>query len=470
MTMTDITPRERFEEAIQAADDAEQVLVDKGAAASEEDHAAASAAFEAMQRAASAFDRATKGKGIKEMLVGGSDDQQVDGKTFDELAASTGIINPNATPGMTLGDAFVKSAAYEDLIQQTLGSDGALHKDSRIKSRTVDFGVAMSQLHSGGLKFAEGDGVQAKTLVTGVGATSGAPLVGQPLRLPGYVDQAPLRRTTIWDLCTKIPLSGDKFEYVELTSRTNNAAFVAEATSADPAELDDVAAGRKPESALAFTEKSVSVETIAHWVPITRRAAADAPQLVQIINSFLVRGLDVKIEDGLLNGNGTSPNIRGLLNATNPYANIQSIDISVKQAALATYTRLDALAEAGALVSVATEGMAFPTAVGIHPLDWFSGDFMLAKDGNNNYMAGGPFGGQSSNPWGMQPVLTTAVTQGTQVVGDWREALIGDRQQAALFMTDSHADFFTRNILVMLGEARLGFGVRMPQAFVTIVA
>ncbi len=464
MTMTDLTPREMLEESIKRADEAEQVLIEKGAAASDDDRKAADEAFEQMQHAAQAFDRATKGQGYRDLLKGG---EEVDGKTFDEMAAESGIIEPKA--GMTIGEAFVKSDAYADLVAQSIGSDGALRKDERIKSRSVEFEVGLTHLVQGALKWAEAEGADLKTLVTGAGATSGAPLVGQPQRLPGYVDQVPFRRLTIWDLATKIPLSTDNLEYVELLTKTNNAAFVAEATSADPAEANDVAAGRKPESGFTMTEKNNPVQTIAHWVPITRRAAADAPQLVQLINAFLVRGLGVKIEDNLLNGDGVSPNIAGLINTTTPYAGLQAIDVSTKVAGDPNYTRWDALAEAAALVSTATEGEAMANAVLINPLDWFSGEFMLSKDGDGNYQNGGPFMAAAGNPWGLRPVLTTAVSTGNQVVGDWDEFLIGDREQAQLFMTDSHADFFTRNILVMLGEQRLSCGVRRPQAFVNIV-
>lgn len=467
MTMTEsggLTLRERWEEAVQAADDAEQVLIDKGAASTDEDFEAAEAASKYMLRIGARYADSEEGQKFLAGKVGRGEDT-VDGQTFDELAAESGIVNPK---GMTIGEAFVKSEAYEELLAENLGADGSLRKDSRIKSRGVDFGIALTTLRND-LKFAD-DETGSKALVTGASATSAGALI-EPHRMPGIVDNDPLRRTTLWDLCTKEPLSGtDTLEYVEITSRTNNAAFVAEATSADPDEADDVAAGRKPESGLDMLEVSNPVQTIAHWVPLTRRAAADAPRLVNLINTFLVRGLAVKIEDALLNGTGASPQIRGLLNGTNPYTGLQVIDISVKVAADSAYTRWDALAEGAALISTATEGLAMPTAVLIHPTDWFSGEFMLKKDANGNYINGGPFNSAAGNPWGLRPVLTTAVAQGNQVVGDWTEALIGDRQQAQLFMTDSHADFFTRNILTILGEQRLSFGVRMPQAFVNIVA
>ena len=72
--------------------------------------------------------------------------------------------------------------------------------------------------------------------------------------------------------------------------------------------------------------------------------------------------------------------------------------------------------------------------------------------------------------WGLRVVATPAVASGTQVVGDFRQAVIGDRQQTSIYMTDSNRDLFERNILTLLAELRAGFGVRAPKAFCTVVA
>lgn len=461
----DTTPYERLEAAIKAADAAEEVLVQKGAAATDEDIKAADIASETMVQAAAAFQRSEKGKGVKALLDNGAADR-IDGKSFDELAEDRGVINPT---GMTVGEAFVKSGAFEELIERHLTADGKVAEG--VKSRTVDFGVALTQLRHD-LKFAEGDDVAIKTLVTGLSDTSGGALVGHPQRLPGIVDQVPFRPNRLWNLCTRIPLSGDALEYVELTSKTNAAAPVAEATSAGglasaghPDAITDAAGGVKPESALAMQTVVNLVETIAHWVPMTRRAAADAPQLRAIIDAFLVGGLNVVAEDQMMSGNGTSPNLRGLINTTAPY-NLQSIDVSDNGG-----TRLDVVAKAAALIMSAMEEVYEPTALLVHPLDWMTSDFALAKDSNGAYFGSGPFASLDAlrRVWGYQVVLTKAVPQGTQVLGDFGQALIGDREQSAVYMTDSHSDFFIRNILAMLGETRLSFGVRVPQAFATIV-
>jgi hypothetical protein len=43
-----------------------------------------------------------------------------------------------------------------------------------------------------------------------------------------------------------------------------------------------------------------------------------------------------------------------------------------------------------------------------------------------------------------------------------------DRQQVTISVSDSHADFFIRNLVAVLAEARAAFGVLKPKSFVEI--
>jgi HK97 family phage major capsid protein len=465
--------REEYQAAIDRVEAAEDVLAGRGAAATDEDRAEADDAFLALQDAARRFEART-GVDLGRALLDGRLGSQAldDGTTFDELAARTGIPNPNARPGMTLGQAIASSDAYAELINH-IGTDGAMNTRTRLgHTQAIELRVGLHQLREGLAAHMRWSGDDARnTLVTGAGSSSGQPFI-EPYKLPGVADPTPLRRPMVAPLFTRIPLGTDTLEWIEIASRTNNAAMVLEATSA--ALVGDgtggtvlpAAGGVKPESALTFTERSTKVESVAHWIPFTRRVLADAPQAVAIAERFLFQGLDLRIEDQLLNGNGTSPNLRGLLNTTAPW-NILTYDVSSN----GNPTRLDAVALAAAQIYSAMESTLMPSAMLVHPLDWFSTSFALAKDSQGNYFGPGPWqaiGGMS--PWGIQPVITKAVPQGTQVVADFSEGLLGDREQATLLFTDSHADFFIRNILVSLVEARLAFGVRIPNAFIQIVA
>ena len=47
---------------------------------------------------------------------------------------------------------------------------------------------------------------------------------------------------------------------------------------------------------------STTVKTIAHWIPITKRAAADAAQVRTLVDNFLRYGLNEELEDQMLTG------------------------------------------------------------------------------------------------------------------------------------------------------------------------
>jgi HK97 family phage major capsid protein len=359
---------------------------------------------------------------------------------------TSGVVNPK---GMTLGEAFVKSPAYGDFLAQFKGHDGRIREVTNIKSATFDV-----------------PGFSAKDLITGASDTSGGAFV-VPDRYGQITDLIGDRELTVRDLCTNVTTSSDTFEYVQVTGKTNNAAAVAEATSsADPAYTTDgttvtvtpnAGGGYKPESAIALAVVSTPVQTIAHLMPITRRAAADAPQVRQLVDAFLLQGLREEEEDQILNGDGTSPNLRGIL---------QTAGISTVGSA---GTDIDAVVDA---IRTIRADRRKPTALVVHPNDWYSTGFLLAKDNDGRYLLGDPRASveQLNTLWGLRVVVTEAMTENSALVGDFRQAVYADRQQAALYVPDSHKDWFGRNLLAVLAEERGALGVLDPDAFCTISA
>lgn len=363
-----------------------------------------------------------------------------------------GVVNPK---GMTLGDAFVNSPAFGEFVKQFRGADGQIRNVSGIKSGEF----STQTLRSFG-------GFGAKDLITGASSTSGGAFV-QADRLPGVTDLVGGRELTVDDLCTHIPIVNDAFEYVQVTGKTNNAAAVAEALNSDDGvstantttgEITTApASGVKPESAMTLTVVSSPVETIAHLIPITRRAAADGPQARALVDAFLLQGLAEEREDQILNGNGTSPNLKGILQT----AGINTVG--------SAGTDIDAVVAAIAAIRA---GRRRPNAMVVHPSDWYSTGFLLAKDTQGRYLLGDPRASieQLNTLWGLRVVVTEAMTENTALVGDFSQAVVADRQQASIYVTDSHKDWFGRNLLAILAEERLGFGVLDPEAFSTVTA
>ena len=361
-----------------------------------------------------------------------------------EPAVKEGIVDP---AGLTLGEAIAKSPAYTDFLAQWVGPDGRVHKGN---------GSMRVPLKSAGSLYGKG-------LVTGLSDTSaGASVVNS--RLPGFVDRQGFRDFRVRDLCTNITITSDVFEFVTVSSATNAAAAVLEATTSATPGLNNVAVGAytaahgvKPESTVNMAVVTAPVETIAHFIPVTRRAAADGSQLMDLINAFLINGLREEEEDQIIAGTGTSPNLRGILNT-----------VGVNTVGSAG-TDIDAVVDAIAAIRFDNRN---PTAMVIHPNDWYSTGFLTAKDTAGNYLVGDPRASldQLNSLWGLRVVVSSAMTENTVLVGDFSQAVVADREQSTIYMTDSHNDWFTRNILAVLAEERLALGVLDPEAFCTVAA
>lgn len=357
--------------------------------------------------------------------------------------SASGIINPK---GMTLGQAVTNSPAYAEFLGQFKGADGTI-KGSGIRSAAIDF---------------PGFHGPKATLVTGDSATSGGAFI-TPYRYGPVSDNIGERRLTVRDLCTNISIQSDTFEFVKITGKTNNAATVPEATVSATPGLNNVAVGAydathgvKPESAMTLAVASCPVETIAHLIPITRRAAADAPQVRQLIDAFLLYGLKEEEEDQILNGDGTSPNLSGIFD--------QSIS-TVGSAG----TDLDAVVDA---IRTIRADRREPTAMVVHPNDWYSTGFLLAKDTAGNYLIGDPRASLDvlNSLWGLRVVVTPAQTENTLLVGDFTQCVVADREQSTIYVSDSHNDWFARNLLAVLAEERLAVGVLDEDAFCSVTA
>jgi HK97 family phage major capsid protein len=284
-----------------------------------------------------------------------------------------------------------------------------------------------------------------KALITGLSSTSaGAFVVNDRL---STVDQGTFYRPLkIFDLITRGTTNSDVVEYVRQGTHTNAAATVAEATATGDGT------GAKPESSMALSVVTENVKTIAHWVAATNRALADAGQLRTLIDSFLRYGLEEELEDQMMNGDGAGENFTGILNTSGTGTQAFATD-------MLTTTRK-------ARTKVMTEGRARATAYVMHPLDWEALD--LTQDAEERYYFGGPMVMGTPRLWGLPVVESEAIAQGTAIVADWRLAALWDREQASITTSNSHSDFFVRNLVAILAELRAAFGVIRPAAFIEI--
>lgn len=267
----------------------------------------------------------------------------------------------------------------------------------------------------------------------------------------GLLDMGTLMRPLrIRDVITVGQTDSDLVAYARITGFTNNAAPVPEARGVEPfVEGEGQVRGLKPQSSMTVEPVTTPVKTVAHWIPATKRALSDAAQLRTLIDAFLRYGLEEEVEDQVINGNGEGENFDGLLNTSG----VQSQPFVTDE--LTTARK--------AITAVQTNGRADVTAFAMHPADDERID--LLKNNNGDFYFGGPASRGVQTLWGRPRVVSEAIPEGSPIAGDWRWAVLWDREQTTVQAFDQHADFAIRNLVAILAELRAAFGVVRPSAF-----
>ena len=445
---TKLSTRERLEAAVKGVDDFADELDTRDTPPSAEDQENLKNRLQEITDLTQQVKAEAKVKGemsdAKAFLksLGGSKDEDAK-ETIVPTFTAEGL--PMDTKGKTFGEMFVESPGYKDFLSRYAPNGTIANATKGIQSNPFQ--------------------LDSKALLTGTSATSAGAAVRNDFYAP-ITDLVGERELTVRDLVTKGTTQSDTVEYVRVTAKTNAAATVAEAEDAEPGVItfDDpdyvvgAASGVKPQSSLALEVVSTTVKTIAHWIPITKRAASDAGQVRTMVDNFLQYGLNEELEDQILSGNGSGENFTGILSSS-------------PQTVGSAGTDIDAVVDAIAKVRVV--GRRKPTALVIHPNDWYSTGFLTAKNGvNGGYLIGDPRASveQLNTLWGLNVVVSEGIAENTALVGDFRQAVLWEREGINVLVSDQHADFFTRNLLAVLGEWRGALGILDNQAFCTITA
>lgn len=206
-----------------------------------------------------------------------------------------------------------------------------------------------------------------------------------------------------------------------------------------------------------------SLSKIAALTKLSDEMIADFGFVADWINNQLIYELSVVEEKQLISGDGTGSNVRGILNRSG----IQTVT-SAKKANWFDdlYSAISKVAQATPLTA---DGIIMNTA-----------DYevlRLAKDGNGQYVAGGPFQGQYGvggilvDPpvWGYRTVVTNNIPKGTALVGAFRQgSTILRKGGLRVDSSNTNADDFEKNLVTLRAEERIGLMVPLPSAFVKV--
>ncbi|MFF2631964.1 phage major capsid protein [Microbacterium sp. NPDC058021] len=424
--------KERMGAALKTARDISELAEREGRDLTAEENEKATAALLDYKAAKKDFERTQSTEQLKSALSEIGMDLGLE--PAGEKAAPTAFHQPKKLK--SIGQMFAESTEYKSMMSQF--ADGRINEKARVQSAPM--GV--------------------KALVTGASDTSGGAFVQNDVQ--GILELLGRRELTLRDLISVRQTESDTVEFVQQTTQATSAAPVPEATSsAAPtapgtagALVNNAGGGYKPEGSIAFLKVTATVKTIAEWVPATKRGLADAAQLRGLIDDELRADLAEEEEDQILNGSGTGENLTGILNTSGIQTQAWNTDL------LTTIRK--------AKTKARTVGRVRPNAILLNPEDAERLD-LLKGTSNDHFYGPGPFASSGiQTVWGMPYVESEAIAAGVGLVGDYTKAVLWDREQASITATDSHADFFIRNLVAILGEERVAFGVTRPKAFVSV--
>lgn len=311
-----------------------------------------------------------------------------------------------------------------------------LGEESKPKSLEVQFREKITDQY----KTAKAEGKSKFSLDLKTNVTSSS--IGsdnQGFNIPGF--NIPAHRGLVFEqYFTRFPLAGDHHGtvyYSDQTTTTRNAATKNEAAAA-------------PESAIAWTRRSLSMEKILDSIPLTHEAMLDIDGLTAEVMMFIMNNMRLATDTQMWEGDNSAPNWAGIYGA-------YGTDFTQAIAAGATVDKVvaaniyDLIATISTYIANGKESKYDPNVCFINPRDILKG--RMVKDDNGNYIIP-PFVSRDGNMVGGTLIVpSAAVTAGTLSIGDGRHVRYYDVEGINLeFGLD--ADDFSKDLITLKGRKR----------------
>ena len=367
----------------------------------------------------------------------------------------------------SLGGIEQKLAAFEEQAKKEIGTVGAMSTETKnaieaisIKQREfADELLALKQRGALPQNETKADGwgdqfVKADAYKSFVGGQTqkarfevkntvvGSDTTVAPDRKPGVVGGA-FQMLTMESLFPAVPTGSNAIEFTKENVFTNNAAEAAEGAA-------------KAESSLTFTLVNMPISTVAHWIKISRQLAMDHAALAAYVDLRMRYGVDRKVETQLVSGDGTAPNISGILDSGNftahGYADA-ALGSTLKKLVLIRKIMGDLWA-AG-----------YPAdAIVLNAADWAQIEIDIFT-ANTNMIAFRYDEGGRPVLFGVPVVQSVGMTADSFAVGAFGSAAtLYNREGVVVEMSDSDSDNFTKNLITLRAERRLALATERPAA------
>jgi len=164
----------------------------------------------------------------------------------------------------------------------------------------------------------------------------------------------------------------------------------------------------KPQFDLDLVEATVQIETIAGWMRVTRKAMNNIPGFASYLSQRLPDKFERVKDAQILYGNGTTPNLKGILTAGNFVASTATISDKLIEKLITDIAVLEDTYERDA------------TGIVLRPIDYY-GFFKNKATGSGEYdlPMGVTFVGNQMYLFGIPVYASTAITAPDYIVGDF---------------------------------------------------
>jgi HK97 family phage major capsid protein len=255
----------------------------------------------------------------------------------------------------------------------------------------------------------------------------------------GTVYGAIARPPQIMDVLAWSETTQNAISYMSQTTRTNAAAERSEAAAF-------------AEATIVYTNVTAPIQSVGVNLPVTYEQLEDAGEVAGLLNIDLVEMVRQRIDQQLVVGDGSAPNIRGIDNTA-----------SIQTQAQGAETVIDSIATCFSLIMTGARGNA--NLVVATTADMWS--IVKLRDTQGRYLLSDP--GQAPRPmvWGVPIIPHDSLTSKRVLILDtayWRPVW----RKGVTFSRGEINDQYIKNLLTLKADARIGMKAPRPQACVRL--
>lgn len=259
--------------------------------------------------------------------------------------------------------------------------------------------------------------------------------------LPGIIPAAP-RKLHVRALLPTGVMTTSAIHYLQETGSEGSAA----------AWLDN--SGTKPQIDFDLTEKVAPSEFIAGYLRITRKALDDISAMRSYLQTRLLESYLDAEDNQILNGNGTSPNLDGIITNAEAYSGFRTIQVE---------KLIDSIAQVESNNHSAN-------GILLSPEQYYA--LLLTKGTTNDYTLPGLGAVNSVNGQlfvaGIPVFRSTAMSDSNYIVGDWAKgAQLFIRENPIVRFFEEDGTNVRENKITVRVEGRVALPIYYTDAFVT---